>query len=233
MKLNSAVRALLFDMDGLLLDTEDIHIRAYMELCRQLGKPQPFEALKRFIGLSHHVTVTFLTDDLGFKHLDKEELILREQAIYFEILAREKPHPFPGVREMFKLADERGLKRGLVSSSNAHQVAPTMEVVLGHLDCRGCWKEYFQTICTGDRLERLKPHPDPYLLAAKELGLHPSECVVFEDSPAGVQAAHAAGCRVVAIPNIYLTHDEVVQGRTPHVYRSLLDAHANLAAFLD
>ncbi|HYG75271.1 MAG TPA: HAD family phosphatase [Planctomycetota bacterium] len=232
MKQPRKIRAFLFDMDGLLLDTEDIHIRAYMELTRQLGVPQSFESLKRFIGHSHQVTVKFLIDELGVKHTF-EELVLREQDLYFEILHSEKPAPLPGVREMFDACERLQVKRALVSSSVEHQVSPTMQIVLDHISRQGVWKQHFNAICTGDRVKRLKPAPDPYLLAAKELELDPGECVAFEDSPAGIAAAHAAGCRVVAIPNMYLRRDEVVQGRTPHVFASLLEAHANLATFVN
>ena len=225
-------RAFLFDMDGLLLDTEDIHIRAYMELTRQLGVPQSFESLKRFIGHSHNVTVRFLKDDLGCEPAF-EDLIAREQVIYFEILESERPRPLPGVREMFDLCEELGLKRALVSSSVAFQVGPTMQIVLDHLERRGKWTEHFHVVCTGDRVKRLKPAPDPYLLAAEELGLAPEECIAFEDSPAGVTAAHAAGCCVVAIPNMYLQSAEVAQDKAHYVYKTLSDAHVHMRQSLN
>jgi HAD superfamily hydrolase (TIGR01509 family) len=231
MKHLKKARAFLFDMDGLLLDTEDIHIRAYMELTRQLDVPQTFNSLKRFIGHSHNVTVRFLKEDLRCAPTF-EELIAREQKIYFDILESERPHPLPGVREMFDLCEQRGMKRALVSSSVAFQVGRTMEIVLEHIDRRGAWKEHFQAICTGDRVKHLKPAPDPYLLAISELGLSPQECVAFEDSPAGVTAAHEAGCCVVAIPNMYLLPDEVSQGKAHYVFKTLSEAHTAMAAFM-
>jgi len=230
MKRSKKIRAFLFDMDGLLLDTENIHIRAYMELTRQLNVPQTFESLKRFIGHSHKVTVKYLIDELRCTP-SFDELILREQELYFQILESERPAPLSGVREMFDAGDTLQLKRALVSSSVAHQVSPTMQIVVEHLSRSGPWRDQFHAVSTGDRVQRLKPAPDPYLLAMKELELDPDECVAFEDSPAGVEAACAAGCRVVAIPNIYLQRDDVVQGRTPHVFTTLQEAHANLKSF--
>ena len=226
------IRAFLFDMDGLLLDTEMIHMRAYMELTRQLGCPQKADTLKRFIGHSHHVVCRWLVDELGCTD-SSESLIAREQELYFSVLHNERPAPLPGVREWFDLADRMDMKRALVSSSVAHQVGPTMQIVTAHLNRAGAWKDNFQAICTGDRVSKLKPSPDLYILAMKELELDPGACVAFEDSPAGVAAAHAAGCRVVAVPNMYLKADEVTQGKTGHVYKTLADAYLNLDAILN
>lgn len=225
------IRALLFDMDGLLMDTELIHIKAYIKLTTELGVPQGFDAIKRFIGHSHVVACGTLIKELELK-LEMGEMIRQQNKMYIDILQSEKPAPLPGVREWFNFCDERKLPRALVSSSKAHQVSPTMDVVMSHLERRAPWREYFHSVCSGDRVERLKPEPDIYRLAIKELNLQPEECVAFEDSPAGVTAAHAAGVRVVAIPNMYLNRDEVVQGKTKHVYQTLHEAYQRSAEFL-
>ena len=112
----SKFKAFLFDMDGLLLDTEDVHIRAYAELTRQLGKPQTHETLTRFIGHSHPVACRWLIDEAGCIG-EVEDMIAREQDIYFQLLTSERPHPLPGVKEMFDLSDELNMLRALVSSS--------------------------------------------------------------------------------------------------------------------
>lgn len=224
--------AFLFDMDGLLMDTEDVHIRAYMKLTQRLGKAQSFDSLKRFIGHSHHVTCKWLVEGLGFEN-PMEELIAWEHELYFQILDDEKPSPLPGVRELFDLGDELQLKRALVSSSIHKQVDPTMRILTENLKRMGEWKSHFQAICTGDRVQRLKPSPELYLLATKELNLDPRHCIAFEDSPAGVSAAHAAGCRVVAIPNMYLNAEEVSQGKAHYVFKTLAEAHKNMDAILN
>jgi beta-phosphoglucomutase-like phosphatase (HAD superfamily) len=226
------IRAFLFDMDGLLLDTESIHIRAYAELTARLGYPQSHETLKRFIGYSHIVACKWLMDEARVPG-PMEELVEAEQAIYFDILEKERPRPLPGVREMFDIGDARKFGRGLVSSSVGFQVDPTMQIVTSHLNRAGGWREHFQSISTGDRVKERKPAPDLYQLAMKEMGMKPSECVAFEDSSAGIQAAINAGLRVVAIPNMHLSSDEVVQGRTELVFKTLLDAAQNIDAILE
>lgn len=220
-------KAFLFDMDGLLLDTEWLHICAYMEMTKRLGKPQEAETLKRFIGHSNLITCQWLIDELGCAGT-RDELIAEEFRIYCEILEEKRPEPFRGVRELFAFGDARGFHRALVSSSFRHMVDPTMKILADHIERPGHWHEHFHVICTGDRVERLKPAPDIYLLAMKELNVSPDECVAFEDSPAGVTAAHTAGCRVVAIPNMYLKAGSVPHDRTHFVFESLHEAFLNI-----
>ena len=221
------IRAFLFDMDGLLMDTETLHIQAYVKLTAKLGCPQPAQAFERFIGLSHKVSCKWLIEELGCRNT-YEELVAMQQELYYEVLRRDNPPPLPGVREIFNAGDERKFKRALVSSSVGEQVDPTMQILSGHLQ-RGAWKTNFQAICTGDRVSNLKPAPDLYQLAMKELELEPQECIAFEDSPAGISAAHAAGCRVVAIPNRYLRGQDVAKGRAQHQFETLLHAVEKIA----
>jgi beta-phosphoglucomutase-like phosphatase (HAD superfamily) len=225
------IRAFLFDMDGLLLDTEAVHIRAYAELTRELGKPQTYETLTRFIGHSHPVACRWLIDEAGVVG-EVDAMIAREQEIYFHMLHAERPHPLPGVKEMFDISDQLKMLRALVSSSVDYQVDPTMQIVSDHLGRGKPWKKNFQSICTGDRVEQRKPAPDLYLLAVRELGVKPDECVAFEDSPAGIEAACAAGLRVVAVPNFHLKEVDVVQGRTNYVFTTLLEVAANIEHIL-
>jgi len=223
-------RALLFDMDGLLLDTEMVHTHAYMELTARYGKPQKAETLFNFIGHSALITTKWLREDIGID-VDADRLIHEELEIYYRLLDERRPDPMPGVAEMFSLCEQHGLKRALVSSSIRQQVDPTMEIVLGKIGRRhpkGQWHTHFDTVCTGDRVRNRKPAPDLYQLAVKELGLQPQECVAFEDSPAGVTAAHSAGVQLVAVPNMYLKHRDVAQNKTKWVFESLLEAHAEV-----
>jgi beta-phosphoglucomutase-like phosphatase (HAD superfamily) len=229
--MTTPIRALLFDMDGLLLDTETIHINAYVELTTRLGKPQTQQTLVRFIGHSHLVSCKWLVEEIGCSGTINE-LIDQELEIYHRILSRDRPAPMPGVREMFNAGDKLGLKRGLVSSSAGAQVDPTVQIVVEHLGRAGHWKEHFHTVATGEMVRDRKPAPDLYQMAVKNLGLRPEECVAFEDSPAGVTAAHAAGVRVVAVPNPYLKFEDVTQGKSDFAFKSLTEVHANLDRIL-
>jgi beta-phosphoglucomutase-like phosphatase (HAD superfamily) len=225
--MKNKVRAFLFDMDGLLMDTELLHTHAYMELTVRYGKPQTEKALFNFIGHTAPVTTKWLNETVGIK-IELETLIEEELEIYYRLLDERKPPSLPGVREMFALGEQHGLRRALVSSSIRKQVDPTMKLVCGHIGKDGHWHAHFDTVCTGDRVTNRKPAPDLYQLALKELGLQPTEAIAFEDSPAGVSAAHAAGIPVVAVPNTYLRDRDVAQGKAQWVFDSLADAHKEM-----
>ncbi|MFH0939548.1 MAG: HAD family phosphatase [Planctomycetota bacterium] len=218
--------ALLFDMDGLLLDTESIHLRAYAELTRRLGNPQPAEIFKQFIGEPHLATAQWLIGELGLAG-PCDKLIAQQQDIFLQMVATERPAPMPGVGEIFDRCDQCALKRGLITSSEEVQVNPIMQVMTEHLNRPGNWKNLFDVVCTGDQVKNLKPSPDLYLLAIEKLKLPASACLVLEDSPAGIIAAHAAGCRVIAVPNLYLKAEDVAQGKADFVCASLLDVLKN------
>jgi beta-phosphoglucomutase-like phosphatase (HAD superfamily) len=222
--MKNKVRAFLFDMDGLLMDTEIVHTHAYMELSARYGKPQPAEKLFDFIGHTAPITTKWLVETVGID-ADPDALIEEELDIYYRLLDERRPPAMPGVREMFALGEQHGLNRALVSSSIRVQVEPTMKLVCGHIGKSGEWRSHFHTVCTGDRVVNRKPAPDLYQLALKELGLASKDCIAFEDSPAGVTAAHAAGIPVVAVPNTYLKGRDVAQGKAQWVFESLADAH--------
>jgi beta-phosphoglucomutase-like phosphatase (HAD superfamily) len=223
---NHSIRALLFDLDGLLLDTETTHIQAYAELSRRLGHGLPAKTFERFVGASHQCTSQFLKEQSG-SGKSPEELTRLELEIYAEILKARPPEPASGAAELFGLCVELKLKRALVTSSELPDVEPAMRSLWRNLNCRGDWKAAFDVICTGDRVARLKPAPDLYVLAVKELALPPQACLALEDSPAGITAACAAGVRVAAVPNKYLTTEAVIQGRTNLVFGSLLEVFNN------
>jgi beta-phosphoglucomutase-like phosphatase (HAD superfamily) len=225
-----APRAFLFDMDGLLLDTEQVHTHAFMEMSARYGKPQPAQIFINTIGQASLETTRWLVEEVGID-ADPQAMVYEELEIYYRMLAERRPKPLSGVEEMFALGEKHGLKRALVSSSLREQVNPTMEIVLDHLGKKhppAQWHTHFDAVCTGDRVQHRKPAPDLYLLAINELRLAPQDCIAFEDSPAGVSAAHAAGVRVVAVPNIYLKDRDVAQNKAEWVCETLLDAHTTL-----
>lgn len=209
------IRAILFDMDGLLIDTEDLHMRAFAEAATQLGYPSKPEHYLAWIGHSSMSLAQWLAQRVT-AGTTPQAIVDLERDIYFRILREERPQPLPGVRAWLDHCDERRLGRGLVSSTVYEQLVPTMQVVLAHLGRPERVEDTFGIVTSGDRVPRMKPAPDPYLQTAQALGVEPHECIVFEDSPAGVAAGRAAGCHVVAIPNVYLKAEDVAK-----------DAHLN------
>jgi len=218
------IRAFLFDMDGLLIDTEDVHMRAFAATATKHGVSMRPEEFRRWIGIASPVTCDWLAERAVTKRTS-QEILMDEQVEFQRILESERPRPLPGVREMLEHTETQGLRRGLVSSTIYPQVVMTMRVVLGHLGRSETLEHTFHATVTGDRVDNHKPHPEPYEKAAKALGLATSECLVFEDSPAGAQAGRAAGCKVVAIPNLYL-QPEMVAPHAHKSFRTLAEAFA-------
>jgi HAD superfamily hydrolase (TIGR01509 family) len=187
------IRGLIFDFDGLILETEGPVYQSWVEFYREFGAELPFEDWSHIIGTSNaeHMDVFVLLEDKIGRKLDRETLAPRRSARELEICLAQPI--LPGVSQILTKAQGKGLKLGIASSSDRKWVG-------GHLTRLGLI-DYFDVIHTSDDVERTKPDPALYLLALQSLGLEPDEAIVFEDSPNGVTAAKAAGIFAVAVPN--------------------------------
>ncbi len=183
--------AFLFDMDGLLVDTEPLWLETETEVMARLGAPWTAEDQKALLGGSMAGAVTFMlaraTRSATPRQVEAWLLggMLR-RAAEGRVVTR------PGARELLSCVAAAGLPYALVTSSQR----AFAEAVL---DGTGF---SFPVVVTGDDVTAVKPDPEPYLLAARLLGVDPARCVALEDSPAGVASASAAGCAVVAVPTI-------------------------------
>ena len=185
------IRAVVFDFDGLILDTEEPVYRSWLEVYEAHGEELPFERWVQIVGSTtagfhpqHH-----LEERLG-RSLPKEILDRRIGRRTEMILAQEA---LPGVVRRIEEARAMGLQLGVASSS-------TNEWVKGHLARLGIL-ESFDCIRCRDDVANAKPEPDLYLAVLECLGVRASEAIAIEDSPNGVLAAKRAGLRCVAIPN--------------------------------
>ena len=185
-------RAIVFDFDGLIVDTEQPIYEAYSSIFEELGASLPLSVWQNVIGQG-------VGNDAAFVHL--ESTIGREvdrEAIRAEARARRrdvtlKLPPRDGAAELIVQAKEAGLTLAVASSS-------TSGWVTGHLDRLGLLPS-FDAVCTRDEVGEPKPSPAVYCLALERLGMDPREAFAIEDSPHGVTAAKAAGLRCVAAPN--------------------------------
>ncbi len=185
------IRAIVFDFDGLILDTEEPVYRSWLEVYEAHGEQLPFERWVQIVGSTtagfhpqHH-----LEERLG-RSLPQEVLDRRIGRRTEMILAQEV---LPGVLRRIAEAKAMGLKLGVASSS-------TTEWVRGHLARLGIL-ESFECMRCRDDVANAKPEPDLYLAVLECLGVRASEAIAIEDSPNGVLAAKRAGMRCVAIPN--------------------------------
>ena len=185
-----AVRGLIFDLDGVITDTAELHYRAWQRLADEEGLPFDRAANEALRGISRRESLRIV---LGGREVPDEvanELMARKNAYYRESLRSITPADIlPGSLELIDAARDRGLAVALASASrNAREV-------LDRLGIAG----RFDAISDGNTVAAPKPAPDLFLAAAASLHLEPSACVVFEDAADGIAAAHAAGMRAVGI----------------------------------
>jgi HAD superfamily hydrolase (TIGR01509 family) len=187
----SGLAAVLFDMDGTLIDTEKVWEVAIRELAASYGGRLSAEARRAMLGASSEHTMQLLLADLDQPWRDPAEgaawIANRVKELF-----RAGVDWRPGARELLEAVRAAGLPTALVTNTGRSLV----DVALGTLGAHN-----FDVIVCGDEVEHAKPHPGHYLAAAHALGVDPTRCVAIEDSPTGVASATAAGCAVLAIPH--------------------------------
>lgn len=202
-----AIHALIFDFDGLILDTEWPVYQSWVELYDEMGAELPFETWAGIIGTSsgeHFDPLALLESHVG-PLPERQAVAQRRRAREHELVLQQPV--LPGVVDYLNTAYQRGLKLGLASSSN-------LDWVGGHLERLGL-RHYFQAVHTSDDVERTKPDPALFQLALQSLKVRPEHAIVLEDSPNGVTAARRAGIFTVAVPNpltsrLDLSHADLV-----------------------
>ncbi len=189
-------KAFIFDMDGVIIDSEKLHSITKVQAIRSFGVDvrESDLNLESYVGRS---AKSFFSDVIAkYPELgdDWEVLAKKKHELYQKIL-REDPDlkPIDGIPELLERLKAKGYRIGLGSSS----VMANIQLVLGRFGIM----DYFDAIAAGSEVEHAKPAPDVYLLTASRLGIAPEDCTVIEDSGAGVMAAKAAGMRCVAIKN--------------------------------
>jgi putative hydrolase of the HAD superfamily len=187
-----AIRAFLFDFDGLIIDTETASRAGWAWLYEEHGHQLPDDKWRTVVGTTGAWSPMAHLEELVGEPLDRE--VLNERRYEHEITLIEAEELRPGIADYLAAAERHGLKRAIVSSASRQWI----DLHLGRLERTVGW----DAIITADRdHSRAKPNPLMYLEALEVLGVSADEAVVFEDSPNGVAAGKAAGIFVVAIPN--------------------------------
>ena len=187
------IRGFLFDMDGVVLDTEALYARFWREAAAALGHTMSYEQALGMRSLSSTAGQAQLERYFG-KGVSRAEF----RAKRIELMdAYVKVHGVdlkPGIRELLDFLDEQGIRAAITTSS-------PLERVERYLGPHGLLPR-FQRLCSGTEVAHGKPEPDIYLFGAACLGLKPEECIAIEDSPAGVLSASRAGCMTVMVPDL-------------------------------
>jgi beta-phosphoglucomutase family hydrolase len=178
----------LWDLDGVLVDSAPFHFQAWRELLASLGRELSEADFQRTFGLRNDAILRDLLGDLP--PAEVERLGARKEAL-FRRAALGNIVPLPGALALLRLLGERGFKLALVSSTPHGNI----DLILGSLGVEAA----FDVIVGEADVTQGKPDPEGFLLAARRLGVPPEECVVIEDAPAGVEAAKRGGMRCVGV----------------------------------
>ncbi len=184
------IKALIFDMDGVIVDSEPLHLLAYQELFHGYDISYNEEENREFLGRKDIEMAGVLIDRYTLAYTPAELVNAKEQVL--ARLLTEKGVARPGLYGILEAARSCGLLMAVASSATL----PTIELVMDTLKIR----DYFHNLSSGDEVPRGKPAPDVFLLAAERLGVHPSNCLVIEDTLNGLRAALAGGMYCIAIP---------------------------------
>lgn len=202
------IKAAIFDLDGVIVDTAHYHYLAWKQLAAGLDIDLTPEDNERLKGVSRMKSLEIILEIGGISLSEDEKVRLadRKNAWFVELIEKMSPDEiFPGVIRLISELRERGILIGLASSSkNAQRVLDLLNI-----------RDQFNVIVDGTMITHSKPDPEIFLLAAELLQLRPEECCVFEDAEAGVEAALRAGMRCVGVGDAkVLGSADVVVART-------------------
>lgn len=187
------LRCVIFDMDGCLINSERIYIDGWIHAFASIHRELPYEIAESWAGHG----ITWMNEQVD-RYTNDHDLTLKLRAIreayFYEQLYQGKASPMPHVLELLDFTDRAGLKKGVATCTLAEKGNEILKV--------NQLRERFDFVVFGDEVKHVKPAPDLYQKAIVKSGCRPQECLVFEDSAAGVIAAHEAGLTVIFIPDL-------------------------------
>ena len=209
----TVIRAVCFDMDGLMFNTEDIFNRSGRELLRRRGFEMTDEILSKMMGRRAHEAFTALIDHLKLPET-VEQLRIESDEIFHGMLYK-MVDVMPGLHQLLELIESRAIPKAVATSSGRSY----LEGLLAHFNLA----DRFVTTLTSEDVTQGKPHPEIYLTAADRLGVAPEEMLVLEDSGHGTTSAAAAGTHIVSIPHQHSRSQDFSNAK--HVAESLTDPY--------
>jgi len=184
------MKAIIFDMDGLMVDTETIYHETDRKVVESLGKSVTEETLGKMMGRKPIEAYRILCDELGIKEPIEQLLKIRYDLVEKALLSEVKPMP-----GLFNILDEfKGKMKMAIATGSPHKF---LEIILDKLNIR----EYFDVTQPSDGIVNGKPDPEIYLKVIEKLKLSPESCIVIEDSSNGARAGKKAGCYTIAVPS--------------------------------
>ncbi len=188
------IRGILFDMDGVLADSESFICKAALMMFSEIGLKAEPEDFKPFVGTGENRYIGGVAEKYNLK-VDIEKVKARTYEIYNKII-RGELKPLPGASGFVATCRKRGFRLAIATSADKIKMEATLREI-------GIPRTTFDAAITGSDITNKKPAPDIYLKAAELIDLNPGDCLVVEDAISGVRAAKAAGCRCLAVANSF------------------------------
>lgn len=212
------IDSIIFDMDGVLFDTERLYTRAWHKVGSDLSMHDIDASVHSCIGLNRVDSRQFILQKYG-QHFQYDSFIERLTCTFREIVEKDGLPQKAGVMELLTYLQRHGYKIGLATSSGKKSAD-------SYLANAGI-THFFQTIVTGDMITRGKPDPEIYRTACERLGAVPEACYAIEDSPNGIRSAYAAGLKTIMVPDM-IEPTEEIEKLLFAKFDSLLDVKAYL-----
>lgn len=194
------IKAVLFDMDGLMVDTESLSTEAFINSVKAQGYNMTKEETLKVLGFTKANIYQFWIDYFQGTNVDGKKLVDDHYEYIENVLYTVGPEKMPYVEELLKYLRENNYKIAVASSSDTADIKNNLE--------KTKLEKYIDEIASGAEVENGKPAPDVFLLAAKRLGVDPKDCLILEDSKAGIKAGKASGAMVFMVPDMYTVDKE-------------------------
>jgi len=188
------LKAVLFDMDGVLVDTEELTFLAAQQMFEEHGIAVTREDFRPYIGTGENSYIGNVARKYGFPlDIGRDKKRMYD---LFGVLAKGRLKALPGVRDFIEVCHRKGLKLAVATSADRVKMMINLEET-------GLSQEKFDVLINGQEVVKKKPHPEIYMVTAARLGIRPEECLVVEDAVNGIEAATSAGMRCLAITNSF------------------------------
>lgn len=194
------IKGAVFDMDGLMFDTEKLVYQVWQRTMEENGYAYSFDIYKKTVGRRTADTMIYYKDLYG-EDFDYQDMRAKANVYFYEYIEKEGVPVKKGLLNMLKYLKDKGIKISLATSTSS-------KTALDLLD-RAKITKYFDKFVCGNMVKNGKPHPETFLTAARELSLNPEECIAFEDSINGIKSAYNAMMKPIMIPDLLEPTEEI------------------------
>lgn len=194
------IKAVLFDMDGLMVDTESLSTEAFINSAKAQGYNMTKEETLKVLGFTKASIYQFWIDYFQGTNVDGKKLVDDHYEYIENVLYTVGPEKMPYVEELLKYLRENNYKIAVASSSDTADIKNNLE--------KTKLEKYIDKIASGAEVENGKPAPDVFLLAAERLGVDAKDCLILEDSKSGIKAGKASGAMVFMVPDMFTVDKE-------------------------